>query len=76
MMQTKCYHSLRHRCLQRPESNNSVKKGKAIMVELEQLLYRKVMEGHDAKTLTKQQKKAALKYLMFLKEKCCGKIKG
>ena len=53
------------------------KKGEeAIMLELEQLLYHKVMQGHDAKTLTKQQKKAALKYLMFLKEKRCGKIKG
>ena len=53
------------------------KKGKeAIMLELEQLLYHKVMQGHDAKTLTKQQKQAALKYLMFLKEKRCGKIKG
>ena len=53
------------------------KKGKeAIMLELEQLLYHKVMQGHDAKTLTKQQKQAALKYLMFLKEKHCGKIKG
>ena len=48
----------------------------AIMLELEQLLYHKVMQGHDAKTLTKQQKQAALKYLMFLKEKRCGKIKG
>ena len=53
------------------------KEGKeAIMLELEQLLYHKVMQGHDAKTLTKQQKQAALKYLMFLKEKHCGKIKG
>ena len=49
---------------------------KAIMVELEQLLYRKVMEGRHANTLTWAQKKAALKYLMFLKEKRCGKIKG
>ena len=49
---------------------------KAIMVKLEQLLYRKVMEGRHANTLTWAQKKAALKYLMFLKEKQCGKIKG
>jgi hypothetical protein len=48
----------------------------AIMVELEQLLYRKVMDGCKAGDLTKEQKKAALKYLMFLKQKCCGKIKG
>ena len=49
---------------------------KAIMIELKQLLYRKVMEGRNARTLTKEQKRAALRYLMFLKEKRCGKIKG
>ena len=49
---------------------------KAIMIELEQLLYHKVMEGRDTNKLTKEQKNAALKYLMFLKEKRCGKIKG
>ena len=48
----------------------------AIMSELEQLLYRKVMEGGSANDLTTAQKKAALKYLMFLKQKRCGKIKG
>jgi hypothetical protein len=48
----------------------------AIMVELEQLLYRKVMDGCKAGDLSKEQKKAALKYLMFLKQKRCGKIKG
>jgi Reverse transcriptase (RNA-dependent DNA polymerase) len=48
----------------------------AIMVELEQLLYCKVMDGCKAGDLLKEQKKAALKYLMFLKQKCCGKIKG
>jgi hypothetical protein len=48
----------------------------AIIVELEQLLYRKVMDGCKAGDLSKEQKKAALKYLMFLKQKCCGKIKG
>jgi hypothetical protein len=48
----------------------------AIMVELEQLLYCKVMDGCKAGDLSKEQKKAALKYLMFLKEKRCGKIKG
>ena len=48
----------------------------AIMIELEQLLYRKVMDGCKAGDLTKEQKKAALKYLMFLKQKRCGKIKG
>ena len=48
----------------------------AIMSELEQLVYRKVMEGRSANDLTTSQKKAALKYLMFLKQKRCGKIKG
>jgi hypothetical protein len=48
----------------------------AIMVELEQLLYCKVMDGCKAGDQSKEQKKAALKYLMFLKQKRCGKIKG
>ena len=48
----------------------------AIMSKLEQLVYRKVMEGRSANDLTTAQKKAALKYLMFLKQKRCGKIKG
>jgi hypothetical protein len=48
----------------------------AIMVELEQLLYHKVMDRCKAGDLSKEQKKAALKYLMFLKQKHCGKIKG
>ena len=47
-----------------------------IMKELRQLVYRKVMEGHKSGDLTTAQKKAALKYLMFLKQKRCGKIKG
>jgi hypothetical protein len=34
------------------------------------------MDGCQAGDLSKEQKKAALKYLMFLKEKRCGKIKG
>ena len=48
----------------------------AIMKELSQLVYRKVMEGRQSRDLTTAQKKAALKYLMFLKQKQCGKIKG
>ena len=48
----------------------------AIMSDLEQLVYRKVMEGRSANDLTTGQKRAALKYLMFLKQKRCGKIKG
>ena len=48
----------------------------AVMKEPEQLLCRKVMEGRKANTLTREQKKAALKCLMFLKEKRCGRIEG
>ena len=47
-----------------------------IMKELKQIVYRKVMEGCKSGELTTAQKKAALKYLMFLKQKRCGKIKG
>ena len=48
----------------------------SIMQELEQLLYRKVIVGRKASDLTLSQRKAALQYLMFLKEKRCGKIKA
>ena len=48
----------------------------AIKKELEQLVYRKVMQGRSAGQLTTAQKKAALRYLMFLKQKRCGCIKG
>ncbi len=48
----------------------------AVRKELEQLLYRKVMHGKRSKELTRDQKRAALRYLMFLKQKRCGKIKG
>ena len=41
----------------------------SIMQELEQLLYRKVIVGRKASSLTPSQRKAALQYLMFLKEK-------
>ena len=47
-----------------------------ITKELEQILYRKVMHGVLPCQLNRKQKRAALKYLMFLKEKRCGKIKG
>ena len=49
---------------------------KAIMAELEQIVYRKVMRGKHAKDLTREDKKAALRYLMFLKQKRSGKIKA
>ena len=48
----------------------------SIMQELEQLLYRKVITGCKASTLTSSQRKAALQYLMLLKEKHCGKVKA
>ena len=48
----------------------------AIMKELDQLIQRKVMQARRAGNLTRKQKENALKYLMFLKEKRCGKIKG
>ena len=48
----------------------------AIMKELEQILYWNVMYGVLPSQLNCKQKWAALKYLMFLKEKHCGKIKG
>ena len=48
----------------------------SIMQELEQLLYWKVIVGHKASSLTSSQWKAALQYLLFLKEKRCGKVKA
>ena len=48
----------------------------AIKKELEQLIYRKVMHGKRSCELTREQKRAALRYLMFLKQKRCGRIKG
>jgi Reverse transcriptase (RNA-dependent DNA polymerase) len=48
----------------------------AVQSELSQLLERKVMEPMQVATLTYQEKKRALPYLMFLKEKRDGKIKG
>jgi hypothetical protein len=48
----------------------------AVKAELQQLHDRKVMIGCHHSDLTHAQKKAALAYLMFLKRKRCGKIKG
>jgi hypothetical protein len=48
----------------------------AILSELSQLHDRSVLDPKDAKTLSREEKKAALEYLMFLKKKRCGKIKG
>ena len=48
----------------------------ALIKELQQLIYWKVMHPRDANTLSWNEKHSALKYLMFLKEKWCGKVKG
>ena len=42
-----------------------------IMKELEQIVYRNVMHGVLPSQLNRKQKRAALKYLMFLKQKRC-----
>ena len=46
------------------------------MTEARQLHDRKVGTPVKAQMLTREEKKAALEYLMFLKQKRCGKIKG
>jgi hypothetical protein len=48
----------------------------AIKKEMLQLHERKVMEPKHATELSHEQKREALAYLMFLKRKRCGKIKG
>ena len=48
----------------------------AVYKELKQLHERKVGEPRDASTLSTAQKKNALGYLMFLKQKRTGQIKG
>ncbi|MDG7001629.1 MAG: hypothetical protein JRN15_21230, partial [Nitrososphaerota archaeon] len=48
----------------------------AVKKEMQQLHDRQVMKAKQAKELTKEQKKEALAYLMFLKRKRGGKIKG
>jgi hypothetical protein len=48
----------------------------AVLTELQQLHDWKVIEPKSPKEMTKKQRKAALWYLMFLKQKHCGKIKG
>ena len=49
---------------------------KAVYKELQQLHERKVGEPRDASTLSPTQKRNALGYLMFLKQKRTGQIKG
>ena len=48
----------------------------AVIEEMKQLDVRDVMEPVQWESLTKEQKKASLEYLMFLKRKRCGRIKG
>ena len=49
---------------------------KAVEKEMRQLHDREVMIPVHKKCLTPEQRKEALAYLMFLKRKRCGKIKG
>ena len=48
----------------------------AMLKELKQLDQHEVMIPRHSESLTEEQRKAALPYLMFLKKKRCGKIKG
>ena len=48
----------------------------AVVSEMKQLEIRKVIKPTKASDLTRAQKRAALEYLMYLKQKRCGRIKG
>ena len=48
----------------------------AVFSEMKQLHDRKVCEPINEKDLSREQKSKALGYLMFLKQKRCGRIKG
>ena len=48
----------------------------AVKKEMQQLHDRKVMQPINRKDLSPSQKRDALGYLMFLKKKQCGTIKG
>jgi hypothetical protein len=48
----------------------------AVVKEMRQLDERKVMEPRNAALLTRGEKRDSLQYLMFLKQKRCGRIKG
>ncbi|CAJ1950718.1 unnamed protein product [Cylindrotheca closterium] len=52
------------------------KGAEAVVAEMHQIHYRNVLSPKFAHELTKQQRRDALRYLMFLKEKRCGKIKA
>jgi hypothetical protein len=48
----------------------------AVLKELQQLHDQKVLAPNSAHSLSANEKQAALQYLMFLKQKCNGTIKG
>ena len=48
----------------------------AVIKELRQLDYRDVIKLVPARSLTRDQKQGALNYLMYLKQKQCGRIKA
>jgi hypothetical protein len=52
------------------------KGAEAIVSEMHQLHYRKTVKPVFANQMTREDKRAALRYLMFLKQKRCGKIKA
>jgi hypothetical protein len=66
-------------------TQHSVKKGlrlfgdagkEAVFSEMQQLHKMEVIEPKMANMLTRQEKQVSLHYLMFLKQKRCGRIKG
>ena len=66
-------------------TQHSIKKGlklygeagaEAVLNEMKQLHDRDVIEPKSPNMLTNEEKKQALHYLMFLKKKRCGRIKG
>ena len=48
----------------------------AVVEEMKQLDYRQCIKPTVASELTREEKRRALKYLMYLKQKRCGRIKG
>jgi Reverse transcriptase (RNA-dependent DNA polymerase) len=81
-----CDYSHRHNVLQHiAMTQHGLKQGlkefgdagiDAVLKELKQLHDRQVIEAVNPTTMTREQKRAALHYLMFLKKKRCGRIKG
>jgi hypothetical protein len=48
----------------------------AVVAEMRQLDFRNVIKPVNGKELTREQKRRALNYLMYLKQKRCGRIKA